>query len=184
MRRLAINLLNVAKDLADTHEMSGRPQNAKLRRSISTAYYSLFSLLAKDAATVMVGSGDNRNAIALRSYVMRAMSHKVIREVCKGFANRNPSYKIKEALGSYDIPEDLVDVATICHDLQYWRHEADYNLIRIFAKSDAINAYEKADEAHRKWQAIKDDKATKVFLVSLVIYTLVQSSGTTIQKPQ
>lgn len=181
---LATDLLELAKDLPDINVGRGRPSQAKLRRSMSTAYYSLFSLLVKDAATVMVGSGDNQNAIALRSYVMRAMSHKAIREVCKGFANRNPSYKIKEALGSHDIPEDLVDVATICHDLQYWRHEADYNLIRIFAKSDAKDAYEKAEEAHRKWQAIKkDDQARKVFLVALVIYTLVQTSGTTIQKP-
>ena len=182
MRRLAINLLNVAKDLADTHGMSGRPQNAKLRRSISTAYYSLFSLLVEDAAIAMVGSGNNKKD--LRGYVMRAISHEAIRDVCKGFANKNPDDKIKRALGKHVIPDDLVDIATICHDRQYWRHEADYNFIRSFSKTDAENAYEEVERAHRKWQAVKDDEAIKVFLAALVVYKLSQKSGSIIKKPQ
>ena len=155
---LAADLLEQAKGLLDSKraENRGRPKQAKLRRSISTAYYSLFSLLVEEAATVMVGSGSKKKA--LRGYVSRAISHEAIRGVCKGFANRNPDGKVKSALADHEIPGDL--------------------------KEEAINAVEKATEAHRKWKAIKDNEATKVFPTTLIICKLVQTSGTIIGPPQ
>jgi len=90
---LADDLLEQARDLLDLvdpdsnrpdqvnvsskAEKRGRPKQAKLRRSISTAYYSLFSLLVEEATTLMVGSGKKKKA--LRGYMMRAISHEVIR---------------------------------------------------------------------------------------------------------
>ena len=181
---LAADLLEQAKDLLDNTraENRGRPQQAKLRRSISTAYYSLFSLLVEEAAIEMIGGGSKKKA--LRGYVSRAISHEAIRGVCKGFANRNPDDKIKSALADHEIPEDLFDIAITCHDLQVERHEADYNFIRNFTKEEAINAVEKATEAHRRWKDIKDNEATKVFLTALIVYKLVQASGTTIRASQ
>lgn len=181
---IAADLLEQAKGLLDSKrpENRGRPKQVDLRRSISTAYYSLFSLLVEEAATVMIGGGSKKKA--LRGYVSRAISHEAIRGVCKGFANRNPDDKIKSALADHGIPGDLVDIAITCHDLQVERHEADYNFIRNFTKEEAINAVEKAMEAHRKWKVIKDNEATKVFLTALVVYKLVQTSGATIRASQ
>ena len=71
---LANDLLELARDLlepADRLERRGRPKQVRLRRSISTAYYSLFSLLTEEAATMMVGGGNENKA--LRGYVMRAI---------------------------------------------------------------------------------------------------------------
>ena len=81
---LAKDLLKLARDLlqSDRPERTGRPQQAKLRRSISTACYSLFSLLVKEAAIKMVG-GRNENKF-LRGDMMRAVSHEAIRNICKG----------------------------------------------------------------------------------------------------
>ena len=137
-KRLAEDLLEQAKVLLDLAkpdsdgpdqaagssrpEKRGRPKEAKLRRSISTAYYSLFSLLVYEAATVVVGVGKEKKA--LRGYVIRAISHETIRNVCRSFASRNPDEKIKEALDGHEIPIDLVDIARICHNLQVQRHEA------------------------------------------------------------
>lgn len=189
---LADDLLEQAKDLLDLArpdspdqtnvsskpERRGRPKQAKLRRSISTAYYSLFSLLVDEAATVMVGSGNKKKA--LRGYMMRTISHETIGNVCKGFASRNPDDKIKEALDGHRIPDDLADVARTCHNLQTHRHEADYNLIRSFTKEQAIDIVEETGEAHRKWRIIRDDETTKVFLAALIVHKLVQKSGTII----
>ena len=109
---LAADLLEQAKDLLDSKrpENRGRPKQVDLRRSISTAYYSLFSLLVEEAATAMV--------------------------------------------------------------------------VRSFTKDEAIDIVEEVAEAHRRWKVIKDNEATKVFLTALIVYKLVQASGTTIRASQ
>ncbi|KKZ12529.1 MAG: hypothetical protein TQ37_05415 [Candidatus Synechococcus spongiarum 15L] len=163
-------------------ERRGRPKQAKLRRSISTAYYSLFSLLVDEAATAMVGSGNKKKA--LRGYVTRAIGHQTIRDVCKMFASRSSDNRIKTALDGYGIPDDLVTVARTCHDLQVYRHEADYNFIYSFTKEEAIDIINQTEEAHKKWETIRDNEATKVFLTALIVYKNVQKSGTTIRVPQ
>ena len=192
---LAEDLLEQAKDLLDlAHpdspdqanvssrpERRGRPKQARLRSSISTAYYSLFSLLVDEAATVMVGSGNKKKA--LRGYVMRAISHETIENVCKGFASRNPDAKIKKALDGHRIPDDLADVARTCHNLQVYRHEADYNFIRSFTKEQAIGIVDETGKAHKKWKTIRDNEATKVLLMALIVHKLVQKSGTIIGAP-
>ena len=195
---LADDLLEQAKDLLnpanlDSHrpyqanvssrpERRGRPKQAKLRRAVSTAYYSLFSLLVEEAAAMMVGSGKKKKA--LRGYMMRAISHEAIANVCKGFASRNPDNKIKKALDGHEMPGGLVDIACTCHDLQTHRHEADYNFIKSFTKEEVIGIVDEAEEAHKKWAIIRDHEATKVFLAALIVHKLVQKSGTIIGAPR
>lgn len=195
---LADDLLEQARDLLDlAHqdlhrpdranvssrpERRGRPKQAKLRRAVSTAYYSLFSLLVEEAATMMVGSGKKKKA--LRGYMMRAISHEAIANVCKGFASRNPDDKIQRALDGHGIPGDLADVACTCHNLQTDRHEADYNFIKRFTKEEVIGIVDEAEEAHKKWATIRDHEATKVFLAALIVHKLVQKSGTIIRSPR
>lgn len=122
---LAKDLLKLARDLlqSDRPERRGRPQQAMLRRSVSTACYSLFSLLVKEATIKTVGSGKENKF--LRGYMMRAVSHETIRNVCKGFASRNSEDKIKKALNDHQIPGELADIACIGHDLQTYRHDAE-----------------------------------------------------------
>ena len=195
---LADDLLEQAKDLLNlAHpdsdgpdqpkvssrlERRGRPKQAKLRPSISTAYYSLFSLLVDEAVTRMVGRGKKKKA--LRGYVTRAISHQVIREVCKVFAGASSDDRIKKVLDGHGIPDDLVTIARTCHNLQAYRHEVDYNFIRSFTKEDAIDIIEETEEAHKKWETIRDNEATKVFLTALIVHKLAQKSGTTIRAPQ
>ena len=173
-----------ANNIGSRRERRGRPKQAKLRRSVSTAYYSLFSLLVAEAATMMVGSGKKNKA--LRGYVMRAISHRAIANVCKGFASRNPDNKIKTVLEDpKKIPDNLTYIARTCHDLQAHRHEADYNFIKSFTKEEVTGIVDEAKAAHDKWATVRDHEATKVFLAALVVNDLVQKSGTTIrQKPE
>ena len=174
---LAKDLLELARDLLqpDGPERRGRPQQAKLRRSVSTAYYSLFALLVEEAATRTVGGGNENKA--LRGYMMRAVSHKTIKKVCAGFANRNPNDNIKKALNGHRIPGELADIARICHDLQTYRHEADYNFIYSFKKAEADIIVGQAEQAHEKWETVKSYEATRVFLAALIVDGFVQQSG-------
>ena len=181
---LAKDLLELARDLLQPvgrDEKRGRPQQVRLRRSVSTAYYSLFSLLVEEAATRTVGAGNENKA--LRGYMMRSVGHKTINNVCKGFASRNPNNNIKKALNSYEIPGELADIARICHDLQTYRHGADYDFTYRFKKQQAVVIINQAEQAHKKWEAIKNHEATKVFLAALIVDNIVQQSGTILGTP-
>ena len=63
---LAADLLQQAQHLLKLD--SRKPKQANLRRSISTAYYSLFSLLVDEAAVAVVGSRMRKKL--LRGYVI------------------------------------------------------------------------------------------------------------------
>ena len=173
---LADDLLQQAKDLLGSSSGSdgrGRPKQANLRRAISTAYYSLFSLLVDAVATEAVGGG--RKKKLLRGYVIRSVTHRSIVDICKKFSDHdgklNPGDKdkLKMLVAVHGIPEDLAYVARTCQYLQGQRHEADYNLVRIFKKEEATSLIDKTAKAHKKWKAVKDHEATKVFLVALLV---------------
>ena len=174
------NLLDLAKDLIIPRRQ-GAPPYALLRRSISTAYYSLFSLLVEDAATEIVGVTNDKKY--LRGYVMRAISHKAIYDVCKGFGSKNLNYKIKKLLGNHEIPDDLAYVAITFRELQFLRYEADYNynfaddLSDNFSRSYVKDILERVEKAHKSWARVKNQWARKVFLIALIVDKHVQTSG-------
>lgn len=114
---------------------------------------------------------------------MRAVSHGTIRDVCKGFASRNPNDEIKKALNDHQIPGELADIARICHNLQTHRHDADYNFIYSFKKSQVIDIVDEAEQAHEQWNAIKNHEATKVFLAALIVHELIKKSGKILGTP-
>ena len=174
------NLLKLANDLIIPTKQ-GAPSHALLRRSISTAYYSLFSLLVEDAATEIVGVTNDKKY--LRGYVMRAIGHEAINNVCKGFGSKNLNYKIKKVLGNSEIPDDLAYVAITFCELQFLRHEADYNynfaddLSDNFSRSYVKAILKKVEKAHESWARVKNQWATKVFLIALIVDKHVQTSG-------
>ncbi|MCY4054706.1 MAG: hypothetical protein OXF25_01250 [Cyanobacteria bacterium MAG CAR3_bin_5] len=169
---LAADLLQQAHHLLNLD--SRRPRQANLRRSISTAYYSLFSLLVDAAAVAMVGGGPEKKL--LRGYVIRAFGHRSIADVCRGFAQKNPGQKIREVLAGHDISHGLADMADTFCNLQNERNEADYNFVRSYTKEDAMIIYNLAKIAHQKWQNIKDDETTKIFLAALLVHQNLKTS--------
>lgn len=174
------HLLKLANDLIIPTKQ-GAPSHALLRRSISTAYYSLFSLLVEAAATEIVGGTSDQKY--LRGYVMRAISHQAIREVCKGFANKNLNSKIKKILGNNAISDDLAYVARTFYDLQFFRNEADYNynfaddISDNFSRRYVKDILETVEKAHQSWARVKDQWARKVFLIALIVDKDVKTSG-------
>ena len=164
---LATDLLEQAQHLLKLD--SRKPRQANLRRSISAAYYSLFSLLVDEAAVAVVGSGPGNKL--LRGYVIRAFGHSSMANVCKGFASKNPSQKISELLADYKIKisDDLAYIANTFCSLRDERNEVDYNFACSYAKEDATIIFNRAKVAHQKWQNIKNDEATRVFLMALLV---------------
>lgn len=138
----ASQLLTVAAQLADA-PARGAPQQAKLRRAVSTAYYALFHRLAAGAADVMVGAaarGTQRYLIVYRSF-----EHRRAADACRQVANGTLR---TEAGNSFDAT--LQECATAFIELQQNRHDADYDPFVRIALSDAKTAVAKASTAiHR-----------------------------------
>lgn len=162
---LAADLLQQTEDLLNLDPR--RPKQASLRRSISTAYYSLFSLLVDEAARAAVGGGPGKKL--LRGYVIRTFYHKGMADVCRRFVNKNHSKKIEELLPGHQISEDLVYIADTFCFLQDERTEADYNFVRSYTKEYVNVIISDAKIVHEKYQAIKNREETKIFLMALLV---------------
>ena len=72
-RKLPERLLELSESLLEGTSERGRPDPAKLRRSISTAYYALFSLLVEAGAAALAGTGPQSKE--LRAILARIFEH-------------------------------------------------------------------------------------------------------------
>lgn len=117
------DLLESASKLASFGR--GRPKQAALRRSLSTAYYAMFHALARCCADSLIGGGNaNRNGSAWRQ-VYRALDH--------GFARSQCQDQRVEAF-----PPSIQAFARLFADMQVKRHLADYDPFKQFAKSEVV----------------------------------------------
>ena len=115
-------------------EARGRPQQARLRRAISTAYYAMFHALAESNSNTLIGSTrDLRNSVEwIRTY--RALDH-----------GRARSQMISSAIDQF--PATIFDFAETFVYLQELRHDADYNPLSVFTRSETGAAISRAEEA-------------------------------------
>ena len=130
-------LIAISRLLADPPEHGearGRPQQARLRRAISTAYYAMFHALAENNANTLIGaSNDLRNSPEwARTY--RALDH-----------GRARSQMISSAINRF--PDAIFDFAETFVYLQELRHDADYNPLSVFTRSEAATAISRAEDA-------------------------------------
>lgn len=137
-------LLDAAELLA--HANTGRPVQAFLKRAVSTAYYAAFDALAAECANSFISS-DARRTTRAWAQVYRALDHSAARSACQQAKQRG-------------FPDDLVVFADAFMQLQEARHEADYNPLSRFSRSEAVALIElseagirslrQADAPHRR----------------------------------
>lgn len=160
---LSDGLMNVAISLVPTGR--GRPDQAALRRSVSTAYYAVFHKLIERSSDEIVGV---TREPSLRHVVSRAFEHGSMKELCRSLKSGNTPALLKAAIPI--VPADLRLVASVFEQLQGERHEADYNPSRPFTKSRAQRGI---DSARRVLDAL-DPKAVsnelRRFLVLLPLW--------------
>jgi len=111
VQRLEKNLIQVARQLGEFG--SGRPNQASLRRAVSTAYYAMFHCLAHSAADYLVGASPSKRSPEAWEQVYRALEHNAVKKACE-----NRKFK-KFPLEIQDFGENFVT-------LQNNRHAADY----------------------------------------------------------
>lgn len=174
-KKLPERLLELSESLLPGTSEIGRPDPAKLRRSISTAYYALFSLLVEAGAAALAGTGPQNKE--LRAILARTFEHSEMSNVCKGFSNRNPADRWKNCLGNQPVSSALACVAANFCSLQEERHEADYDILKRPKKSEARQSVDRATQAFQEWNAIKTTPEAKVFLMALVFDKKVEKRG-------
>ena len=128
----ANQLLVVAEELA-TSRGRGAPQQAKLRRAISSAYYALFHHLVESSTDLLVNRknrGTERYALVYRSFEHRRMA-----DTCKRFSSDGSRSQLTRRC------------ATLFVELQTDRHDADYDPDKKLTLSEAKTAIIKARTA-------------------------------------
>lgn len=142
-----------------------RPKQASLRRAVSTSYYALFHLLI-DAASRFVARGNNR--ADLRYAVTRAFDHGEMKSAANSFKGGSLPGVLSGAVNT-PIPAELRRLCQTFIDLQQARHEADYDLTRMFARSEVVDLVTKAGQAFNDWSSVAGSPASDAFLIALLL---------------
>ncbi len=166
---LATELLHLAKKSVNYKKTD--LLGVRLRRAISTAYYALFHLLLESgSAAIVVHAG-------LRHLVSRAYTHGDMQKAAKGFLSGVgglPGHVTGAFAGAVPaVPQEITRIAGTFIVLQEARHEADYDLARVFLRADAQRLVARADQAFTDWKSICGNTAhteiRELFLTSLLI---------------
>jgi len=158
---LAADLLEQAQHLA-TRE-AGRPRQASLRRAVSAAYYSLFHLIVDDATRQLITIARFRSAVA------RSIDHRNVRKAASGLlaaaGNPQPSQRIVTHLKP-PVSRGLCDFCSAFIDLQDRRHQADYDVMAVFTRSQVLDVLSVAQAAHASWKAERATDNAGAFLLA------------------
>ena len=140
----------------------GRLPRAKVRRSISTAYYALFHFLLEEAARMIVGSTSGLSR--RRRVFMRLFTHKGILTAVGKIRGQNVDPSVAEFLrppSEQDLPfvapPFARDMALAFQDAQAKRHDADYDLNKALFVDDAELLIERVEAAIAGWREARMD---------------------------
>lgn len=152
------DLINQAILLCDHHPADEEPNQANLRRAISSLYYALFHLLTTDAA---------------ENWKHERQRHRFARVFDHG--------KMKQAsarLLSKEIPKDdstarinalrLHIMAQIFVNLQQARHTADYDHSRFWSRVQVYEDVYRAVKAIEEWKLVRDTEEAQDYLLDMI----------------
>lgn len=131
-----------------------RPQQAYLKRAVSTAYYGVFHAIAKNNADSLLGVTKSLRSEKAWQQTYRALQHGFAKSACK--EARNLSF-----------PTGIQQCATSFVALQEKRHSSDYDPLFRLTKQEALDALGEAKAAIKglKNSPIKDRRAFAAFVL-------------------
>jgi len=140
--------------LKDAHHLAARggkrPTQSSQRRAVSTAYYALFHLLIADF--VLNWRTKDQRARLGRMFEHRKMSQAEFKVTGRPLS---------------PVEADLAAVILAFGKLQQERYTADYDVARIWARSDVERTLEIADEAFKCWKRIRKEKIAQDHLMTM-----------------
>jgi hypothetical protein len=140
----------------------GRLPRAKVRRSISTAYYALFQFLLEEAARAVIGT---TNALSRRRRIfMRLFTHRGLLTALGKIRGQSVDVSVADflrapgaAAGSFQAPGFARDMALAFEDAQAKRHDADYDLNKPMMVDDAALLIDRVEAAIAGWRQAQSD---------------------------
>lgn len=165
------DLLAQAKALAVMEPR--RPLQASLRRAVSTAYYALFHFLVDEATRRMLGVGADREL--LRGCLARAFNHSNMKKVAVQFSKSGVSTSLAPGLNGLAVQRGLKVVAETFAELQYVRHQADYDPTRRFTRSEVLRVLDRTGAAFGAWRRVRRTPQADTFLVGLLAFGNMRS---------
>ena len=158
-------LLTLARRLS-VGSGASHPNDAELRRAVSTAYYALFHKVARAAAERFMGPGQE-NAAGF-SILYRGLEHREIKSVCEALQVSTLKQKYQTSLGRQFFSQDMKDFCSALPALQEARHSADYDPGRRFIPSDVASLIDAAETAMDAFDRAAADEKTDVLALMLV----------------
>jgi hypothetical protein len=155
---IADDLLTLAGHL--TTPAATDPEQAWLRRSISTAYYAVFQLLVQEAAQRWTGSPASRLGLE------RTFKHDQMKEVSRVISTG--SWK-GWSTPQLPVPMELREIAKSFIGLQEARHRADYNNEKSWTQTEVAAKLGDARTAFQNWKKINGSPVADEYLLSLMI---------------
>ncbi len=157
--RLHNELLKQARLL--TNPQPDWPEQADLRRAVSTAYYALFHLLTAETATLFEADPTVAAAIG------RRLDHGMRKEVSKSFAADKLPATHRTVFGPQlqsTAADPLKRVAETFSTMQDARHEADYDPTRTYTRNDAVVLVELTEKAVADWASVRETDLARLYL--------------------
>lgn len=155
---IADDLLLLADRLSAPGESD--PEQAFLRRSVSTLYYALFHLLVGEA--VLGWSGSDSARLALQ----RTYEHRRMREVSVAVTSGSWRSWCDPPISA---PANLKFVASTFVRLQTARQTADYDNSRHWTRAEVSDLLDEARRAFASWAAVRSDPSAGEYLLSLLV---------------
>ena len=146
--------LGAAKSLASPQ--AGAPNDAEVRRSISTAYYALFHTVLTAGADRLLGPHERGRAGY--AIVYRSFEHTRMKRICEDAARSTVSPSLQRQLGRVAFHSSLRDFANAFVLLQASRHAADYDPVIALDQDDALAAIDRAERAIASFAGAPDDE--------------------------
>lgn len=158
-------LLALARSLSAGSDGS-RPNDAELRRAVSTAYYALFHKVVRTAADRFMGPGQQNSAGF--SILYRGFQHRDTKTVCEALQVSTLKPKYQNSLRRTFTSQDMRDFASAFPALQEARHLADYDPATRFFPSDVSSLVDAAEVAMDASDRAAVDEKTDVLVLMMV----------------
>lgn len=153
----ADELLELARRIADLDIES--PNQATLRRAVSTAYYALFHLVIGEATA-------NWSRSELRPLLGRVFEHGKMKQACYAVSGGTLEIPPFEKRAT---PQDLLRVvARTFIQAQEQREDADYDVALRWSRKEVETQIQTVADAFKSWIAIRDQPDAQRFLVLLL----------------
>lgn len=157
--------------MARKHSLYKSPDDATVRRAVSTAYYALFHAITYEATLMFDASRMGESHILRRVY-----SHSTMKTCCGQFSkpwlNDTIAAKVgKPGNAGYLVPMDVRVIAKAFVDLQQLRHDADYNHAASLTATEAATAVQLATDGILKLSSARQGFPSDlgVFLLAMLL---------------